>query len=207
MSRFDARRRRFAAGARAGYTLVEVMLALGVLAVGATAILGLQQAAIRGNQEANEYATATRVAELWLERFRMDSLSWTTGGSNAVPSPTLLANTQLMQGLTGPGTTGWFQPVVAAPAAFPAASQLSMHGNPLPAPGPPIPVFCTQANLTWVYNSTALRADVRVFWPRRDWIAGANRLGCPAVPDPFQYHMVSASTLLRWTPAQPRRRT
>lgn len=189
---------------RAGYTLVEVMMALGILAVGATGIVGLQQAAIRGNQEANEYATATRTAEMWLDRYRMDALSWRTGGLGTLPSAALFANTELMQGMPAAGATGWHAPLAIRPAAFPPANQLSQHGNPSPAAGSPTPIFCTQANLSWIYDGTAIRVDVRVSWRRRG-SSPAAALACPAIPDRTQFHVVPASTVIRWTPENPRR--
>jgi type IV pilus assembly protein PilV len=192
-------------GARAaGYTLVEVMLAVAVLAVGATAILGLQEAAIRGNQEANEHAIATRIAELWLDRLRLDALSWTQGGAGALPSTAMFAQTQFLNIMPAAGATG-FVPVPEPVGAYAPARGLSFQGNPNAAPGAPTPVYCTQMNLAWVYPGTAIRADVRVFWPRRSWINGVTTLDCPAAPALEQYHMVSAATVLRWTPAAPRR--
>ena len=189
----------------AGYTLVEVMLAVGILAVGATGILGLQGAAIRGNQEANEYATATRTVEMWLDRYRMDSLAWRTGGSGTLPSAALFSATEYMRGMPAAGASGWVAPPAATAGSFAAATQLSFHGNPSPPAGAPTPVFCTQANLAWVYDGTAVRVDVRTFWRRRGWQNTEGALNCPVAPNRADYHIVQASTLLRWTPENPRR--
>lgn len=204
MSRGLRLRARFArrrVGARLGFNLVEVMMAVAILAVGATGILGLQTAAIRGNQEANEYATATRTVELWLERYRLDALAWRQGGAGTLPSPVLLANTELLRVMPAVGGTGWIEPTMTSPA-FPAASRLSFNGNPLPAPGAPTPIFCTQANLRWVYDATAIRVDVRTLWRRRAYTSTATTLVCPGagVVDRLTYHMVQASTLVRWNP-------
>lgn len=189
-----------------GYTLVEVMMAVAILAVGATGILGLQGMAIRGNQEANEYATATRTVEMWLDRYRMDALAWRSGGPGVLASPVLMASTELMTAMPAAGGTGWHFPTTTS-AAFPAATQLSFHGNPRAAPGAPTPIFCTQANLQWLYDATALRVDVRTFWRRRGVASGATTLTCPAVPNRLDYHIVAGSTLVRWTPENPRRQT
>jgi type IV pilus assembly protein PilV len=188
-----------------GYTLVEVMLAVGILAVGATGILGLQGAAIRGNQEANEYATATRTVEMWLDRYRMDALSWRTGGAGTLPSSALFANTEFMRGMPAVGATGWLPPPAARTGSFASASQLSFHGNPSPPPGAPTPVYCVQSNLAWVYDGTAVRVDVRAFWRRRGWQNSDGALNCPAAPNRTDYHIVQASTLVRWTPEDPPR--
>lgn len=193
-----ARRRR----GRAGFNLIEVMMAVAILAVGATGILGLQTAAIRGNQEANEYATATRTVEFWLDRYRMDALGWRTGGAGTLPSPVLLANTELLRVIPAVGGTGWIEPTITSPT-FAAASRMSFNGNPLPPPGAPTPIFCTQANLRWVYDATAIRVDVRTLWRRRGYTSTATALVCPATAaavDRVNYHMVQASTLVRWNP-------
>lgn len=199
-----ANQRRRAASV-AGYTLVEVMLAVAILAVGATGILGLQAAAIRGNQEANEFATATRTVELWLDRYRMDALAWRTGGAGTLPSSALFASTEFMQAMPTVGSSGWVAPPAARPGSFGPATQLSFHGNPSAAPGAPTPVYCTQANMSWVYDGTAVRIDVRTFWRRRGWQNTEGALNCPAAPNRSDYHIVQASTLVRWTPENPRR--
>ncbi|MFO0715041.1 MAG: prepilin-type N-terminal cleavage/methylation domain-containing protein [Sandaracinus sp.] len=190
-----------------GYTLVEVMLAVAILAVGATGILGLQGMAIRGNQEANEYATATRTVEFWLDRYRMDALAWRTGGAGTLSSPALFNNTELMRSMPAAGSTGWFVPVPASAGTFPPAAQLTANGNPAPPAGAPTPVYCTQANMTWVYGGTAVRVDVQTFWRRRGWVNTEGTLNCPAIPDRNLYHVVRASTLVRWMPENPRRET
>jgi type IV pilus assembly protein PilV len=187
--------------ARRGYTLVEVMLAIGVMAVGATAILGLQQAAIRGNQEANEYAVATRTAEMWLDRFRLDALSWNQGGAGATAGPGTFAATQFMRMMPPTGATPWFEPVPATAGSYLPATRLAFQGNPSPPAGSPGPVYCTQAQLSWVYPATAIRVDVRVFWMRRGPGAAAV-INCANPPDPtgVTHRVVAASTVIRWTP-------
>lgn len=182
-----------------GYTLVEVMMAMAILAVGATGIMSLQTAATRGNQEANEMGTATRISEWWLDRLRLDALNWRIGGAGTLPSPAMFANTQYMRAMPAVGGTPWFVPAAATAAAgLPDANRLGFNGNPGTAAG--TAHFCTQAQLTWVYPGSALRADVRVFWRRRQWTSAAGAEACPAAPDRLDFHMVSASTILRYTP-------
>lgn len=178
-----------------GYTLVEVMMAMAILAVGATGIMSLQTAATRGNQEANEMGTATRISEWWLDRLRLDALNWRIGGPGVLPSPAMMANTVYLNAMPAVGGTGWFVPT--APGALLAGNELGFNGNP--AAGAGTVHFCTQAQLTWMYPGTALRADVRVFWRRRQWTSAAGAAACPAVPPRLDFHMVSASTILRYT--------
>ncbi|MCS6857819.1 MAG: prepilin-type N-terminal cleavage/methylation domain-containing protein [Deltaproteobacteria bacterium] len=190
-----------------GFNLVEVMVAVGVLAVGATGILGIQVAAIRGNQEAQEMATASRIVEMWLERFRLDALGWGPGGVAG------LANASYLRAIPATGTTGWFEPVSTNPAfrfPLPDAHVLPYTGNPSAAPGAPQPVFCTQVNLQWVYNGSAIRVDVRTYWRKRGPAGVRGPLACNAgreAIDLTQFHVVRGSTLVRWNPESPRRQT
>jgi type IV pilus assembly protein PilV len=187
------------AKARAGYTLVEVMLAMAILAIGATGIMSLQQASIRGNQEANSMGTATRISQMWLDRFRLDALNWRQGGVGVVPVAATFANTRYMRGMPAAGGTGWFAPVAASAAGLPDAVLLGYNGNP--TAGGTIH-YCTQTQLNWVRPGTTIRADVRVYWRRRQWTAVGTEV-CPVAPDRIDFHMVQASTLLRYTPAGP----
>lgn len=180
---------------RHGYTLVEVMMAIAILAVGATGIMGLQQAATRGNQEANEMGTATRIAEMWLDRFRLDALNWRPGGPGIASVAATFANTQYMRLMPTAGGTGWFVP--PAGAGLPAAATLGFNGNP--SAGGTMH-YCTQAQINWVRPGTTMRADVRVFWRRRQWTSAAGAEVCPLAPNRIDYHMVNATTVLRWTP-------
>lgn len=59
-----------------GYTLIEVMAALGVLAIGATGVLALQKATLISNTNARNLAIANSIAMTWAERLRVDALQW-----------------------------------------------------------------------------------------------------------------------------------
>ena len=61
-----------------GYTLVEVMMALTVLAIGAAGIFALQTVAVRGNADSADLTAATNIARDWTERIKADALDWNT---------------------------------------------------------------------------------------------------------------------------------
>ncbi|MEZ4302225.1 MAG: prepilin-type N-terminal cleavage/methylation domain-containing protein [Polyangiaceae bacterium] len=61
-----------------GYTMVEVMMALGVLAVGATGVVLMQKVVIVGNASARSIASGSALAERWMERLRADAMVWNT---------------------------------------------------------------------------------------------------------------------------------
>ena len=80
-----------------GFSLIEVLVALVILAVGLLALAVFQITAIRGNAMASKWTVATELSQDRLERFRHSSwdniTSSPSNGFNAGPPPTLqLAN-------------------------------------------------------------------------------------------------------------------
>ncbi|UJR84328.1 type IV pilus modification PilV family protein [Sandaracinus amylolyticus] len=191
---------------RAGYTLIEVMMALGVLAAGAVGVLGLQQAVMRGNLEARQIATATHIASTWVERLQRDAIGWSRGGPSVVFSPaTDLANTRYLSHV-GDATDApeWFVPVmVQTPVTERATFDHFGRETDVAAEMR----FCTNVRLQWVYVGQAMRADVRVWWPRRTASAQTAALqGCNGGNLEMlgtrtrDVGFVHASTVIRWTP-------
>jgi prepilin-type N-terminal cleavage/methylation domain-containing protein len=157
-----------------GYTVVEVMMALAILAIGATGVIALQKVALIGNTNARIGDAARQIASTWTERLKSDALQWndplgipdigetrwlgaSTNWGGQTPPPWILA----------PEVPGWSSPVA------------DIHGVDVPA-GPAVTqgVFCTHLQLARVVpkplslgggvtTRIALRALVRVIW-RRD---------------------------------------
>ena len=66
--------RRRARSARArGFTLIEVMVALGVMTVGVFGLIALQLYTIRSNSHARQLGIATQIAQQWIERIKQDA--------------------------------------------------------------------------------------------------------------------------------------
>lgn len=63
----------------AGFTIVEVLVAVMITAVGFAAIFSLQIGSMQGNIEARELAAATNLAERYVSQLRADAYMWTTG--------------------------------------------------------------------------------------------------------------------------------
>lgn len=184
---------------KSGYTLIEVMMALGVLAAGSVAIMAMLQASTRGNMEAREMTTANQIAQRWVERLRRDSLSWTQGAQGA--DPTLLARTAYLQQVTAPGTAcAWMTPEL--PAGSTELTSFDYYGND----SADSLYYCTNVRLEWIYPGQAMRADVRVWWRRRSSTDGPNLANCAAGVDPESLtsddavRMVYTSTVLRYSP-------
>jgi type II secretory pathway pseudopilin PulG len=155
-------RRAFAVRA---YTLVEVAVALGVLAVGAAGVIAVQKATGVGNVNARNIATANRIAAKWAERLQLDALQW---GAQGYASSKWLSQTTPL-----PGT--WMIPAEVPGHASPDADVL---GADIFSPGDPAPsAFCTHIRLVALPGSSvdpapdavmvpAVRAEIRVFWRR-----------------------------------------
>jgi type IV pilus assembly protein PilV len=191
---------------RGGYTLIEVMMAIGVLTAGAVGVMALQQAATRGNLEARQMTTGTQVASVWVERLRRDALHWTVPAASA--NPLLLARTNYLRFVPNVGTApAWFVP--APPATSSDSAFFDFYGVDTNTAGQRS--YCTNARLEWLYPGRVMRADVRVWWLRRESGAGTNPgrallADCAVGTDPstltgnFGLRMVYLSTVIRYTP-------
>jgi prepilin-type N-terminal cleavage/methylation domain-containing protein len=74
--------RRFGKPGQSGFTLVEVMIAIGIMTVGSLGILSMHQAVTGANRAAQDMNTAIAITERWVERVERDSLSWSEQGLN-----------------------------------------------------------------------------------------------------------------------------
>ncbi len=184
---------------QAGYTMVEVMMAMALLTAGAAGILALQQASIQGNGEARQMTIATTVARTWIERLKRDALSWNTGAAAATPA--LLAATRYLLNVPAVGT----DPVWMTPAAFADSRASYDHYGREIALGADVR-YCAQYRLQWVNPGQAIRADVRVWWHRRGRVGAAAANLYPdcgvgqeaAIGADTRVRSVSASTVVRW---------
>ncbi|WP_437579469.1 type IV pilus modification PilV family protein [Sorangium sp. So ce887] len=161
-----ARARRAASG---GYTLIEVMAALGVLAIGATGVLALQKATLISNTNARNLVIANNIAMTWAERLRVDALQW----NEPMRVPDL------------DGDTDWLRLINASPfpakvtpppdIALGAAPSADVFGTDILAGDTTSqPAFCTHVRLrqfndpatgTRIWDSL-IRAEIRVIWER-----------------------------------------
>jgi type IV pilus assembly protein PilV len=192
---------------RAGYTLIESMMALGVLSAGSVAIMGMIQASTRGNLEARQMTTGNQVAQVWVERLRRDGLSWTTtplSPSNAPQVAATVATTTYLRQVPAAGAAApWFVPVPAAAGG--ETANFDFYGANLA--GGATPHYCTNVRLVWLFPGQAMRADVRVWWARRSsQSATAGLANCAPGVDPNtltgnpDVRMVYTSTVIRYSP-------
>jgi prepilin-type N-terminal cleavage/methylation domain-containing protein len=190
---------------QSGFTLVEVMVSLGIMTIGAMAILAMQQQIIRGNVHARELTTATQIAQNVIERLKIDALTWNTPG---VPTGSRYL------GIVTPGAIGTFTKLEPIPTTNGGITRFQSnafdyYGDDLDMQnGSPANLhFCASYRLSFVYtNNRIIRADVRVWWAREG--IGVIRTDFPLCVDDNarlspggalidNYHLVYLSTVLR----------
>jgi type IV pilus assembly protein PilV len=138
---------------RAGYTLVELMMALALFAIAVVGIIAMQKITIASNAHAKNIAIAQRIAQAWAGQLEMDATQWrTTFGTGWLND----ANT-------------WQRPAHIPARAFGGA--FDGLGNPLKDADVSRARFCTHVRMAWLYPPAMsvgyngmLRAEIRVFW-------------------------------------------
>jgi prepilin-type N-terminal cleavage/methylation domain-containing protein len=205
---------------RRGFTLIEVMVSLGIMMIGAMAVIGLQMQTMRANGYARQLTTATQIAQIWVERIKQDACLWTQRAAlTANPPETVLASVALARtrylGAILGQRNAWVSP---ADSAAPVSRGFDFQGNDTLATAgltyDRFPFYCAAYRLNWVFFGEAIRADVRVWWPRAGSAAnpvsdfdGCGSGGGLASLDPGgsaidNYHAVYVSTVMRVTPVK-----
>jgi type II secretory pathway pseudopilin PulG len=192
---------------RAGFTVVEVMVSLGIMTVGAMGIIALQTHAIRSNGHARQLSIGMQIAQRWVERLKQDTHTWNVAG---VPG-TVLANTRYLNLInTAPNvfsTMPTFPDSTASPAFDYRGEELVL------TPDDPRIFYCAAMRPAWVYFGRAMRVDVRVWWPREGFEMRTDFPQCAGDPAELSpggaattlynqnaYHVVYLSTVLRLNP-------
>lgn len=199
---------------RQGFTLVEVMVSLGIMTIGALSLIAMQQQTTRANGRARDMTTAMQIAQTVIERLKLDGLAWNTITPGDV---TDLANTDLLSQVYG-ATPGDFMTLPQVQSS--RLGETVVLSNAFDFFGVDVPVlgasaeqlarvrYCASYRLDWVYDThRALRADVRVWWskeaPTRDILsdfplcADDNAALLPGGTQYNNYHVVYLSTVIR----------
>ncbi|MFO0758813.1 MAG: prepilin-type N-terminal cleavage/methylation domain-containing protein [Byssovorax sp.] len=170
---------------RGGYTVVEVMMALAILTLGASGVIAVQKAALLGNTNARNLATANAIAKSWVERLRTDALVWNAPGNGDDIGET----SWLKQSDPNNPNQPWLTPnEVLAPALAGSPDSDVLGVDIFPAdPGPPASAFCTQLRFTRFPQNVLpayrkmIRAEIRVFWER-----SGKPIDCAIAPNPVE---------------------
>jgi type II secretion system protein I len=201
---------------RRGFTLVEVMIALGVMTIGAMSIIAMQQQTTRANVHARDMTIATQIAQTQLERLKLDALVWNA----ATSAPQTDLTTTFWLGKIVGSTPGSFMTIAPRPDTNGAQTRLltnafSYYGVDMDLNGASAATlaqvrFCASHRLSWIYNNfRVMRADVRVWWTKEapthsitsdfPGCADDNASLNPNGAHYDDYHVVYLSTVLRPT--------
>lgn len=197
-----------------GYTLVEVLMSMTVLAVGAAGVVAMQKASVQGNQDARDLDEANAIAREWMDRLQRDATLWTpsdTGTGTNVPSALLID-----EGINK-NKGAWYFP---SARLVPSASQNDYESpgfDPLARDLPSTAAqaegtlgttglrYCVNVRLTQVVTDplggpgNMLRAEVRVYWPRM-LLAAPDKNYCTSIPPDESldtYHFVYVVSAVR----------
>ena len=187
-----------------GYTVVEVMSAMTLFAIGAAGVIGMQRVTIQGGADARNFDIATNIAREWDHRLQRDALSWTQ--PNSVVSTSNIDSTLWLG--TANITNTWRVPAPGPSiAGYSAAFDLLGHDID---PASPDHVFCVQYRLGWIANNQGgaqitglIRAEIRVFWARLEHAApDCADLTVDSAANRNKYHFVNLATAIRGNPNQ-----
>lgn len=192
---------------RRGYTVVEILSAMTLFAIGAAGVIGMQRVTIQGGADARAFDMATNIAREWQSRLQRDSLRWTEPNT-VVPTSNLDTATLWLGSTNVDGN--WRVPVVG-PQVFGYSAAFDLLGHDI-VPADPDHMFCVQYRLSWIappgapasLNVTAImRAEIRVFWSRLE-LAPANCADLTVFDAANQnkYHFVVVTTAIRGNPTQ-----
>ncbi|MEZ4467634.1 MAG: prepilin-type N-terminal cleavage/methylation domain-containing protein [bacterium] len=139
---------------RRGFTIIEVLVAVVITAIGFAAIFSLQIGSMQGNIEAREMAAATNLAERYVATLRREAFQWVAG-----PRPQAAQSALLGQ---GPATWHSLTPRPVDHNGRPHVADDARFGSPLARQR-----FCVQY---WMSDRDqvldgVLNVRVRVIWP------------------------------------------
>ena len=150
-----------------GYTAIEVLMAMTVMAIGGAAVITMQKTSVTGNLDARRADVANSIARTWVERLQRESMAWTQPGPGGGVSN--LANAPVLNNIVvAPGA--WFLPTQEMGGVPETASPgFDILGRDLALADLPTADFCVNVRLTFLTVAPAtqdlIRADVRVIWP------------------------------------------
>jgi type IV pilus assembly protein PilV len=168
---------------RRGYTFVELLMSLSILAIGVSGIVAMQKVTLNSNRHARNLALASQISQAWLEQLRVDAAAWNSPTAANPAASDLAADTHWLSALGSAAgtTTGWFRPAWQGSREFgPGFDILGRPVNTSVTANNAFVRFCTHIRLSWLYRDTGsglanqgsmignglIRAEVRVFWLR-----------------------------------------
>jgi prepilin-type N-terminal cleavage/methylation domain-containing protein len=198
----------FSRARRRGYTVVEVLSAMSLFAIGAAGVISMQRVTIQGGDDARRMDVATNIAHEWTMRLQRDSMFWTKP-NQAYPTMNNIADTNWLKNTPDSGDSGWLTPA-QTDGYVGKSGDFDLFGNDR-ASDSGDHIFCAQYRLRYLVNPGTgsglnpagglIRAEVRVFWARLDNKPIGKCEALDPAPDsadgPTFYHFVYAATAVR----------
>lgn len=186
-----------------GYTVVELMMALVIFAIGVTGVVAMQKVTSNANGHAKNLAIATHIAQSWQERLAVDATQWGQNGT------AVITNTTWVNGVNS--SEEWVLPAQNTTLDFgPGFDALGSFVDITTTAGAARAVFCTHLRLTHLLTtegSRLVRSEVRVFWPKPGRTFDSGNAYCASgasVTDigaaTNDFHFVYKTTAIRQTP-------
>jgi hypothetical protein len=192
-----------------GTTVIEVMMALAMLAIGASGIIAMQKITIVANRDAKNLEVANEIARTWIERLRGDAMVW--NHPSPVNATSDITDTVWLNGnIKDPGAAAWFRPWNQSATLYGVHDALGRDDTTATAATMPEGPFCVNIRLTWIRPNVSVRGEVRVYWLRQgigNWsvpsvpaspLCGADPKNPPSIQYETQtYHFVHLATEIR----------
>jgi type IV pilus assembly protein PilV len=152
---------------RSGFTLIEAMIAMLILAVGVLGIASMQTATTGATKAGQDFSHAQGLAERMIELLRTDGLRWTSSGALSTATRFLSAALPATQGAGA--QSAWTTIPNNAIVATLGGSKVDRNFAPDTQGSPDWAIgfrYCVYYRTAWVSPPNALRADVRIAWAR-----------------------------------------
>jgi len=171
---------------RAGFTMVEVMMDLAILAVSTATVIALLKFTLLGTLDSRHVSNASTVTASYIERIHSASLEWNAfdngdlvdmNGAGAPNSPVPNFGTLVngvAAGLAAGTPSAWMHFGAANAAANPAFARATLDGAP--TAGPNDTAYCTHVRVTFTsgpdlpavgaQGGDNFRVELRTFWAR-----------------------------------------
>lgn len=198
------------------FTLIEVLATMVVLIIGLGAMFITNLATSHAQSNVRDMIYAVNLAQLTLNDLKLEALEWTTKPSQGLNQTKLKRlyplssvgttpglGTSWMVAFTGPSGHGTTVGPAGGDVASNYAGNTATYDDGIANEFPPTMMqrYCVWYRLTWVIPNYAIRADVRVAWPKESTLSSNNFTSyqsCPTsmVTDINSVNFITLSTTI-----------
>lgn len=175
-----------------GYTAVEVLMSMSVLAVGVIGVFSMEKITVASNVHAKNLAIATHIGQAWLGVLEAEASLWDA-------TPDSISRTSWLS--ASPMPPAWFRPDPVAASNF--GPEFDELGNPVGDGGQ----FCVDLRISpfnglqeELKGQGLRRVEVRVFWIRDHAAASSatTPLEFPCLWSPAQVSAIDQASMLHF---------